>query len=300
MKVKKRLQDKHAQVHLALFVMMMVWGINLSAVKFLTGHLDILFVASIRMLIAAVVLAGMAVHWRHVVISWERREWALLLFAAFFLVYCQQIAFAAGLARTSATNASLVMTLGPAVSLAMEAVTFGRKILAKQLWGIGLSLVGVVFVVLNRPHAELTSAALGDLLILLSVFTFAMGGLCIQRLTKNSSPLSVSLIVHLAGALMLCVHTTLLLENPIDVAFNLPPMDWAMVVFSGLFATGIGSVVWSRGIATIGVGRTATYITWVPIFGVCFAALFFSEQVTLWHGVGLLGVIGGTLMVVRN
>lgn len=293
-------KPKHAQVNLALFLMMMIWGINLSAVKFLTGHIDILLVASIRMVIAALVLAVMAIYLKTNFASWGRRELSLLALAAFFLVYCQQIAVASGLARTSATNAALVMTLGPAISLVLESMTFGRRILGKQYLGIGISLAGVVLVVLNRPHAELTSAAVGDLLILGSVFTFAIGGLCIQQLTRHSSPLTVSLIVHALGALLLCLHANFFIENPVDLVIAFTGIDWSLAIFSGLFATGVGSVVWSRGIAAIGVGRTATYITWVPMFGVAFAALFFGELLTLWHVVGLAGVILGTLLVVRT
>jgi drug/metabolite transporter (DMT)-like permease len=76
--------------------------------------------------------------------------------------------------------------------------------------------------------------------------------------------------------------------------------QWSLAGFSAVFATGIGSVVWSRGISTIGVGRTASFISWVPIFGVLFGTLFFSEPVTVWHGIGLLGVICGSMLVVRR
>ena len=101
------------RVHQALFVTMMVWGVNLSAVKGLTEKLDLMLVASVRMVLAALVLVFIA---RMIGVSqqmWQRKKWLLLVAAAFFLVYCQQIAFAEGLFRTSATNAALVMALGP-------------------------------------------------------------------------------------------------------------------------------------------------------------------------------------------
>lgn len=41
-----------ARVHVTLFCMMMVWGLNLSAVKVLTESLDVMLVASIRMVMA--------------------------------------------------------------------------------------------------------------------------------------------------------------------------------------------------------------------------------------------------------
>ena len=286
------------RVHLALFFTMMVWGLNLSAVKVLTASLDILLVAAVRMALAAGVLAVLAWKWGGARRRWRAQEWLLLLLAAFFLVYCQQIAFAGGLARTSATNASLVMALGPAVSLVLEAMVFRRAILPRQVLGVLLALCGVAAVVLHRPHAELTAAALGDAYVLASVLFFALGGLCLQKLTRESSPVSVSLVVHVVGALLLWSHVGLSVDAPLIEVGAMGAWQWGMAAFSAVLATGIGSVVWSRGIATIGVGQTATYLSWVPIFGVTFGALFLAEPVTPWHVAGLAGVITGTLLVV--
>lgn len=292
--------SKTTQVHLALFLTMMVWGVNLSAVKGLTESLDILLVAAIRMVIASVVLAAIAWRWGRALKHWTWREWSFLLVAAFFLVYGQQILFAAGLAKTSATNAALVMALGPIVSLSLEALFFRHAIRMRQLIGIALALAGIAAVILNRPHAALTSAAWGDFWIFCSVVGFALGGLCIQRLTLNASPFSVSFFVHAAGALMLCLHVVASVDTPLDHVHAMDSWQWSLAGFSAIFATGVGGVVWSRGISTIGVGRTASFISWVPIFGVMFGALFFSEPVTVWHATGLLGVIGGSMLVVRR
>lgn len=287
-------------MHLALFVTMVVWGLNLSAVKVLTDTLDILLVAAVRMAMAAGVLAFLAWRWGSAPKRWSARGWGLLALAAFFLVYCQQIVFASGLARTSATNASLVMALGPAVSLALEAMAFRRPVRVWQMVGVVLALLGVAAVVLNRPNASLTAAAWGDFLVFASVVFFALGGLFVQRLTREASPLAVSLVVHVAGAVMLWVHVGASVEAPVLQVTSMGAWQWTMAAFSAVLATGIGSVVWSRGIATIGVGQTATYLSWVPIFGVTFGALFLSEPVTLWHLMGLAGVIGGTLLTVRR
>ena len=285
------------RVHLALFVTMMVWGVNLSAVKGLTENLDLMLVASVRMVLASLVLAVLVFFFGGIRQTWPLKKWLLLLLAAFFLVYCQQIAFAEGLFRTSATNAALVMALGPTVSLSLEALFLKRWITRRQMYGIVVALAGVSVVILHRPQAALTAAAWGDAWVFASVIAFASGGLCIQRLTQKTSPLAVSLVVHAAGALMLCLHAAIFVSRPLSEVAGMTAWQWSLAAFSAIFATGIGSVVWSKGIATIGVGRTSSYISWVPVFGVCFGAVFFSEALTGWHGLGLAGVIVGTTLI---
>jgi drug/metabolite transporter (DMT)-like permease len=280
---------------------MMVWGLNLSAVKVLTESLDVMLVASIRMVMATAVMT--LVGWYLQPSGLEEKSqvrWGYLLAAGFFLVYCQQIAFAEGLKRTSATNAALVMALGPCVSLLMERAAFGRVIRQVQVIGILAALLGVSVVVLNRPHAEFTGAAWGDAWIFCSVLAFALGGLFVQKLSQTAPPMKVTVGVHLVGTILLCGHMLLFVAVPAERVFEMGRLQWGMAAFSAVLATGLGALVWSNGISTIGIGRTASYLSWVPIFGVYFGALFFSEPVTPWLLVGLAGVLLGSLLVVKR
>lgn len=296
--LEKRVQA--SRVHAALFLMMMVWGLNLSAVKVLTETLDVMLVASVRMTMASLVMGVIALS-----VSLERPStgsfrWHHLFIAGFFLVYCQQIAFAEGLRRTSATNAALVMALGPAISLLLEAFTFGRRLHLLQFLGIAASLLGVAVVVLNRPLASITGAAWGDAWILCSVVAFAVGGLMVQRMTRTTSAMRVTFGVHVVGTALLWCHVGLLTNSPMTGILEMGARQWGMAGFSAVFATGLGALVWSKGISTIGVGRTASYLSWVPIFGVCFGAVFLAEPVTLWLLVGLCGVFLGSVLVARS
>lgn len=153
--------------------------------------------------------------------------------------------------------------------------------------------------ILNRPNAQWTRAGLGDLLILASVFTFASGGLMLQVMVRGRSMLSISAFTHAAGSAMLGVHTGLFVPGAVAAVLALPGWGWGLVVFSGVFATALGAVAWARGIQVLGVGRTASYLAGVPVFGVAFAALFLREPLTLWHWVGGAAVLGGSTLALR-
>lgn len=278
---------------------MLVWGLNLTAVKLLTQSLDIRLVALLRMALATAVLAALLRQRRGRWPAWRGAPLALGLLAAFLLVYLQQMVFAAGLARTSATNAALIMALGPLVSVLLEGAVFRRGIGARQMAGIGLALAGVALVVLNRPQAQWTAAALGDLLIFASVLSFAGGGVAMQKLSQHTPTLAIGVFVHTLGAVMLLVHTGLVVEQPVAAVRAMGAGAWGLVVFSGLFATALGSVAWARGIAVLGVGRTASYLSWMPVFGVLFGALVFQERLTPWHFVGMAAVLLGSVLAAR-
>ena len=288
-----------ARVHLALLLTVMVWGVNLTAVKLLTPVLDATLIALLRMALAAAVLWGL-LRWRETVRQpWSGAEWVGGLAVAALMVYAQQMLFATGMARTTATNAALVMALAPFVNLMAETLVFRKPLVPRQLAGAMLAMAGVALVILNRPQAQWTRAGLGDLLILLSVFTFATGGVIIQRMMRGRSMLSVSAFSHVAGSAMLVVHASVFVPGAVGVVLGLPWWGWALVAFSGVFSTALGAVAWARGIQVLGVGRTASYLAGVPVFGVAFAALALKEPLSPWHFVGGAAVLAGSALALR-
>jgi len=277
----------------------MVWGLNLTAVKLLTNVLDVQLVALVRMLMAAGFLAVVLVL-RGGGVVWRGRELGLALCAAACMVYAQQLLFAGGLARTSATNAGLLMALGPVVSVLLECAVFRKRLVLRQIAGVTLAGTGVAAVVLAHPDARWTSAALGDLLIFVSLITFACGGLAVQRLARTQSSLSISAILHVAGAGMLLAHTVAVVPAPLTAVAALGVWPWVLIAFSGVVATALGGIAWARGISSIGVGHTATYLAWIPVFGSAFGVLLLDETFTRWHLAGIAAVLVGTTLALRS
>jgi drug/metabolite transporter (DMT)-like permease len=290
----------HTGVHLSLLATMMTWGLNLSAIKVMTASLDFLLVGTLRMGLAAIVLAAIARHQRVPWPRWSGRTLILGLLAAFLLVYFQQVTFARGMNMTSATNAALTMALGPMFSVLLEGLLFRRPIRLAQMLGIGLGLTGVAVVILSRAGASLTEAAAGDLWILASVIGFALGGACMQKLSQDTPTLAINVFAHAVGTALLCLHTAVAVPQATERIAGLDAWMWTLLVFSGLFATALGAVVWAKGISTLGVGRTASYLSWVPVFGVLFGALVLGESLTVWHLVGMVCVLLGSTLAVRR
>jgi drug/metabolite transporter (DMT)-like permease len=273
---------------------MAVWGANLSVVKLLFESLEPMLVAVLRMAVSAVALVALAA-WRGQ--RWpalRRSQWLTLLGCSALMIYLNQIFFTEGVARTAAANAALVIALNPLVSALVAALLLGDRLTPSRLAGVVLGFGGVAAVVLNRPGAALGGSGLGDLLLFGSVMTWVLGGVLVQRLSRELDSGLVSAMLGVIGTTMLALHLGLR-SAPVVV-------DWprvtlgtvGLLVVSSLLATAVGALVWNRALVVLGVARTALYAYWVPIFGVLFAVLLLGEPLSVWHGVGLAAVLGGT------
>lgn len=279
---------------------MAVWGANLSVVKLLFESLEPMLVAVLRMAVSAVALMAVVLWHGHRWPALRRDQWLTLLGCAVLMIYLNQIFFTEGVARTAAANAALIIALNPLVSALVAALLLGDRLTRSRLAGVVLGFGGVAAVVLNRPGAALGSGGLGDLLLFGSVMTWVLGGVLVQRLSRELDSGLVSAMLSVIGTVLLALHLGL---RPAPVV-----VDWsritagtvALLVVSSLLATAAGALVWNRALVVIGVARTALYAYWVPIFGVLFAVLLLGEPLSVWHGVGLAAVLGGTFLGTRR
>jgi drug/metabolite transporter (DMT)-like permease len=227
-------------------------------------------------------------------------QWLTLLACSALMLYVNQIFFAEGVSRTAAANAALIIALNPLLSSLLAALLLGERLSGMRLAGVALGFGGVAAVVLHRPGAGLVGVGPGDLLVLCSVTTWVLGGTLVQRLAGALDAVLISAWITIFGTLMLCAHM-LLRPAPLLLPWDkLTGQVLLLVVLSGVLSTALGGLVWNRALMVLGVARTALYAYWVPIFGVLFAVLVLGEPLTVWHGVGLAAVLGGTWLGTRR
>jgi drug/metabolite transporter (DMT)-like permease len=278
---------------------MAVWGLNFSVMKVLTGSIDIQVLASLRMLVAAMTMSLFAGPRFAVLLRLHPGQLLRLGLCAVLMVYGNQLLLLAGMRLSTATNAAVIAALSPLIALGVAALMLRERLDARNLAGVLIGFGGVLAVILAKPGAALAAGGAGDLLLLLSVTAFALGGALVQQLALELDTLAITWATHVAGSLMLVVHVLAVSGYSAYRLTSLDGFTCALLLFSGAVSTGLGSLVWNNSISSIGVGRTTASLYWVPLFGVGFAVLAFGEVLTPWHAVGLAAVLAGTWIGTR-
>lgn len=282
--------------HVALILTVMCWGLNATVVKKLTQTVDLSLALALRTFIGTAFLLLLVPFTRMLWPRWNARTAIFMLFGGVVYIYLQLILFAEGLSRSTATNAALIMATGPFLAALLERVLFGKPIVARQALGIALALGGIALVVINRAGARLGAASWGDLLLFASVLVFALGGAVIQKMSTGASSLAISLLNHLVASLVFIVHLEVTKDQPWGAIASIHGFSWGLICYFAILAGGLGTLAWGYGIARLGMARAATYQSWIPIFGLMFGALLLGESLSIWHGVGVLGVFAGTYL----
>ena len=277
-----------------LFAAVAMWGCNVPLMKWLTGSFDPVLLSTLRMLGASCALALFLLR-RAPVKRITTRQWGHLLVCGFMMVYLNQIFFLGGIARSTATNGTLMSATNALFGSLLAWLFLRERLKGRRMLGIAIGMVGVSLVILMRPGADLRHGGVGDLMMLISTITFVAGGAMIQRLAVEIDAVTISLTIHVIGGLLLFVH----LGAESVWSGQWPqgagsPWLWVLALLSGAVVSGMGNLMWNRAIGIVGMARASVWTYWMPLFGVAVAVLFLGEPLTVWHVIGFVLVLWGT------
>lgn len=277
-----------AAVTVALVTVQVLFGTHYVAAKFILFEIGFMSWAVIRACAAAVVLLGIAVALRR---PFPRRlaDYTGLALCSVFGVIINQTMFVAGMARTSATHASILATLIPvltltfAVLLRLERVTWG-KVLA---WVVAFS--GVVLVIWPRELAALAEGKLlGDVLVLINVTSFAFFLVISKRLLRRLDLFSSTAVLFVFGSIGIAVLGGGELART-DLG-AVPAHLWWLGAFVVLGPT-VGTYVLNYfALARVDSSVVALFIYLQPLVAAALSAVLLGERPT-WNV-----IVGGALI----
>jgi drug/metabolite transporter (DMT)-like permease len=278
-----------------LLLMAAIWGVNFTVVKAGISVMPAEAFNGLRVVLAALVLAVVAFAVAGVRNFPARRDALALLAMGVMGNGVYQLLFIAGLSRTRAGVAALVIAAGPAW-IAMFSRLFGRERLAGRGWaGIGLQMLGMLCVVASAGLLDADiSAFTGAAFIMMGSIVWALFTVMLQPYTARVHPLHLASLTLSSGAVLLLAVGLPSIAR-LDVA-AVPWSAWLAVAYAGVGALVIAYLLFYRGVRVLGPTRTAMYGNLQPLIALLVAWVALREQPTIWQGVGGVLVMTGLLV----
>ncbi|MGF7034872.1 drug/metabolite transporter (DMT)-like permease [Paenibacillus mucilaginosus] len=221
-----------------------------------------------------------------------RRNWRMFVLLGVVGVFGFNILFFEGMKSTSPLNGALIMATNPLVSALLARVILRDRVSLRQGTGIVFSLLGVLLVITQGSWQVIGSLSFsaGDLLLLGGNLCWALYGVLGRGFIRGSSSLATTAYTMTIGAVCLmlfAVGST----GPLPLS-SIPWSAWGALAFMAVFASVLGYLWWNRGIAELGISRTAIFFNLVPLVTMLISLLS-GTPVTAVQVLGTLLVILG-------
>ena len=291
-KSKTVIANHDIRAYLLLTVTTWCWGANAIFGKVAVGEISPMLLVTLRWLGVVILLLLFAR--KHLINDWpilrHHLKYICLMGTLGFTVFNALFYIAAH--STSAVNIGILQGAIPVFVLLGTFLLYHARISPIQVFGVAVTLVGVVTVASGGDITQLLNLSInqGDLYMLLACLFYAGYSIGLSRRPAVSA---MGLFTSIALVAFIASLPLLVLEIGNDTFQAPSTTGWVIVALVSLLPSFIAQVFFIYGVSLIGPGRAGVFVNLVPVFASIMAVFYLQESFEPYHAVSLALVLGG-------
>lgn len=273
---------------LMICALVAMWGSSFVAIKFALGAAGPLWLAAIRLTLAAVLVTALAIPLRA---RWpRRREWPIVIglgilgnSAPFALISWASLYVPSGAAGLMMATAPILVMLIAVIALPEEPVT------PKRVFGLLVGFGGVALVIFGRRVPDGPSLA-GGILPYVALLGGATGYAANTVLGRLSG--AVPVYTRTLGAMVAAAVCSLVIAALFEAPpHGTDPAGFVALVYLAAGPTALAAIVLYRVLDRTSSGFVSLTNYLVPIASIAFGAILFSERLGLLQYAGVAVIL---------
>jgi drug/metabolite transporter (DMT)-like permease len=206
-----------------------------------------------------------------------------------------------GMARSTATNAALLIIVEPVSIMALSPLLLGERLSRREAVGGGLALLGAVVVVLNGVPGVTHALAphwRGDLLLVLAGVAYGAYTLLGRAVLRRHSALRVTARSIVWGAVVMVPFAAA--EWWGGARPVLSPVAVAGGLYLAVVITACGYLLWNWVLARVRAPQAAISVTVQPVGGAVLGVVLLREPLTVFTVAGAVLIVLGLWLTVTG
>ena len=201
-----------------------------------------------------------------------------------------------GLSTTTAINASIFSNSEIIFALVIALLMFKEKIHVNEYIPFSMIILGMILIPIGNDlyhhGVSLDNNVIGDLLIIFSGLLYAIDVTLCKYIGEKFDIKRIAQVISFIGAAI-----TISIIVIFQISFDVDLMQLPSILIISILGTGMSTIFFLMGLKLIGSVRTVLLYSTTSVFGVAFAAIFLSEEVTIVNIFSLVLVLGGIFLL---
>lgn len=193
---------------------------------------------------------------------------------------------------TTALNMGVVGSVAPAFIVAASWILFRDRLTLFQLFGVLVSLSGVLAIVSQLDLGKLAAFSFngGDLVIIANMMLWAIYSACL-RLRPGIHPMTFILSMAVISGLGNLPFAAL--EHAYGYRLQATELTLMTVLYAAFITTLLAYVSWNRGVDIVGAPRASAFLNTIPVFSALLATTILGERIETYHIAGFALILAG-------
>jgi drug/metabolite transporter (DMT)-like permease len=293
------LKNNQTKAHLALLAANLFFGMNYSAVQFITKKLVPPFGLNLARAVITTALLWMLVPFTRKTQHLHKKDFLRLFLCSMTGIVINQLLFIKGLSMTFSIHAALLVLITP-ILITLLASVVGKEKMNYIFWsGLLLGIAGALILILNgKNNGQAGNVFWGDLFVIINSFSYAMYFVLVKPLMKDYHPVQILRWIFTIGTLFIGIFGWKELSAVSWQAFT--GFDFLVFFFILIGATFFAYLFIIYGISILGASITGTYIYTQPVFASVIAVIFLGEEMQWYKGIAAILITTGVFLVSRK
>lgn len=226
--------------------------------------------------------------------GWTYKEWRLAFIVGAGISAGAMALEISGTKMTSASNASLIISLESLVATLLSVLILKENLSVKMAVGAASAFLGLGLVFINDIlHLEfhIGTALTGDFLVLAAVFVWSLYTVFGKPLSQNVNPVYAIFFVWLFTSLSLGVLS--MVQGNWKCAYDLDSNAWLGILYLGIAGTGIPHLLYYQALKRLMASTVSMMLTTLPVFGIAFSCILLGETISFHQIAGAILIMTG-------
>lgn len=284
---------KNLRIYLILTGIMLLWGLNVTALKVIVSNFPPITITSLRVFTAGITVF-IILFFLKIVRLPSGKEWLYIIAGSILNVTGHHLFLGIGLKETSAVNGGLILGLGPLLTALMAILFLGKRLTYVRTIGFIFGGIGVSLTVL-AGSTGLSGMSIGDLNVFLAIFFQAISFIIISKASRTLDPRLLTGYMLVFGSILLFFIGLWKEPNGLSNIGNGTIGLWSVFLASAIFATAVGHMLYNYAIGQTGPAEASIFLNLNTFLSILFAAIFLGESITSSHLLGLIFIVSGVI-----
>jgi drug/metabolite transporter (DMT)-like permease len=197
-------------------------------------------------------------------------------------------------------NTVLVNSTTPIFIVIVSWIGFNDRINFRQMIGVIISSVGLVWVVAQGDLDALRALRFssGDLWTLAAALSWAVYTVLLRKRPEQIEPIPfLTILVAIGLVFLLPIYGW---EIRSGASFQWSSSVLASVGYVALFPSVIAYVFWNKAVEMVGANKSGIFMHLMPVFSIILAFIFLGEMLAVYHLVGMALIFSGIVLTTMN
>ncbi len=224
----------------------------------------------------------------------KKEDYKIILLLSFFEPFLYFIGENFGLQLVSASTASILIATIPLFMPILGYYIFKEKVTRNNILGVLISVIGVLFVIINKDFS-LFGQPLGIALLLLAVFSALGYTVVLKQITYKYNTFTIVAWQNIIASIAFFPFF-LISDYKQFSEIGIIQSDFIYIVLLAIFASNMAFILYTHALKYFGVAKIGVYTNLIPIFTIVVSYFVLDEKLDFIKYVGIILVIGGLLI----